>query len=98
MAAGRLVGGTSPDQTAKIKREQSLRNMRRGPSVGVATKPAADIAHDLKADIRIGIIAEIDAAEIQGVRTNQVRTPVLWTVSDLRIRAGLVVLASLGIG
>ena len=68
MAAGRLVdeAGTSPDQTAKIKREQSLRNMRRGPSVGVATKPAADIAHDLKADIRIGIIAEIDAAEIPG--------------------------------
>src|SRR4029078_4191642 len=41
--------GTSPDQTAKIKREQSLRRNRRGPSVGISAEPAADIAHDLEA-------------------------------------------------
>src|SRR6185369_6606543 len=69
----------------------------RAPSVGISAEPTADIAHDLKADIRIGIVAEINAAEIQGTRTHQVRTPILGSVGRLRSHGGLLVLACLGV-
>jgi hypothetical protein len=54
-------GGSSADQAAKIKRHQGLR-----PDVfsGVATQAAADVAQELEADVGIGVVSEIDVAEI----------------------------------
>ena len=45
---------------SKNQTGQNLRKSPRGSSVGVSAEPAGDIAHDLKADIRIRIMAEIE--------------------------------------
>src|SRR5690242_19788144 len=65
---------SSADQEEKIKRRQGF-----PPQVfsAVATEPPANITPDLKTDIRIGIIAEIDAAEIERPGGKFVGTPIL---------------------
>src|SRR5215831_2534011 len=72
---------TSADQGTKIKHLRGLFNGLPGPS-WLAAKASADIAPDLKTDIRIRIIAEIHAAEVKRASGKQVGTSVL------HIRAG----------
>src|SRR5262249_24327936 len=82
----------SKNQTGTEPSQQTART-----SVGVSAEPAGDIAQDLKANIQIRIIAEVDAAEIQGTRTHKVRTTILGSVGCLLSHGDLLVLACLGI-
>src|SRR5689334_1547442 len=62
-----------------------------------AAKPAADIAPDLKTNIRVGVITEIDAAVVQRPRRKFVGAPVLRCHLRVRgVRRNLLVLFGFG--
>src|SRR6185295_5115207 len=95
-------GGTFPyeicssaDQAIKIKRLRYF--TRSGGQSLLAAKTSADIAPELKADIRVGIITKIHAAEIKRASGEQIGTSVLRIGARRRgCGRGLLVLALLG--
>ncbi len=85
---------SSADQAGKIKRRQDLRRKRRS-QLSPPKRPLM-IAQELETDIRVGIIAEIDAAEIKRAGGKQVRSPMMCALNRRGCGSDLLVLARLG--